>query len=141
MTTATIIQILWPLVCAVESSNNANAYNTAADAVGIAQITPIVVRQANKIVGWQRFTLEDRWSPERSYEIFATVVNDGLPKPRVVRARDWSISVVGPTLKDGALIWRCGADMKGKAGPGYWLLILKEIRDEHKGYGSKRGIR
>ena len=128
MTTPTLIAILWTAVCAVESTNNPLAYNASADAVGIAQITPIALRCAQRHAPEMMFTSDDRWSPARSEHIFATVLTAHLPKPRVVRARDGSISVVGPTLRDGALVWRCGADRTGKDGPRYWKKIEKEMK-------------
>lgn len=112
MTTATIIMILWPAICAVESSNNANA--TTCSAVGIAQITPICIREANRIVGCDRYSLEDRLSPERSEEIFEVTLSRHLP-------------TTSPTLRDGALVWRCGADRQGRGGARYWKKIQEEV--------------
>ncbi len=63
----------------VESRGNPFAYNKEEEAVGILQIRPIMLNHANEIVGYKRFSLEDRWCPEKSKEIFWVVQNDGNP--------------------------------------------------------------
>ena len=61
---------LWSAICQVESSGNPSAYNRTEQAVGISQIRPIVVDDLNRIFGEDTWTLEDRWCPEKSREIF-----------------------------------------------------------------------
>ena len=53
----------------VESRGNATAEGED-DEVGILQIRPIMVEEVNRIVGRQRFTLDDRLDPEKSREMF-----------------------------------------------------------------------
>lgn len=62
----------WKAVCQVESGNNPKAYRKSERAAGIAQIRPIMVKDCNRIKGGPVFTLEDRWSPVKSYEMFRT---------------------------------------------------------------------
>jgi len=63
-------EILLKSIIQVESKGNFNAYNENTDAVGILQITPIMLKHANKIVGYDRYKLDDRWNVEKSIEIF-----------------------------------------------------------------------
>jgi hypothetical protein len=54
-----------PLIAAiiqVESGGDTLAYNSKEDAVGCLQIRPIMVREVNRLVGKDSFTLYDRWS-------------------------------------------------------------------------------
>ena len=61
-------------IAQVESGGWAMAHNKSEDAVGILQIRPIMVREVNRILGSETFTLRDRWSPERSQDIFRIYV-------------------------------------------------------------------
>ena len=49
------------------------------DAVGFLQITPTCVKEANRILGKEQFTLEDRWSKERSVEMWHVIQNHHNP--------------------------------------------------------------
>ena len=53
----------------IESKGNPFAQGSKND-VGVLQITPICVKEANRILGYARFTLEDRFSHKKSVEIF-----------------------------------------------------------------------
>ena len=61
-------------VIMVESSDNDNAHNLSEDAVGCLQIRPIMVREVNRLLKRRgeerRYTLEDRWSRQKSIEMF-----------------------------------------------------------------------
>lgn len=57
----------------IESGGKEDAYNKKEEAVGILQIRPIMLRHANKIIGFEKFSLDDRWCKEKSIEIFWTV--------------------------------------------------------------------
>ena len=58
----------------VESAGNDSAYNSKEEAVGCLQIRPIMVREVNRILKKTgedyRFEMEDRWSREKSLEMF-----------------------------------------------------------------------
>lgn len=65
------------LACAfakVESNNNPQAQNHGC--VGWMQITPVCVKAANDIIGFDCFTLNDRWSISGSYAIFRVIMNE-----------------------------------------------------------------
>jgi hypothetical protein len=61
-------------VAAVESHGDPRAFNRDEDAAGIVQIRPIMLRDANRIMGRQRWSLSDRWNVEKSLEMFRLVV-------------------------------------------------------------------
>ena len=58
----------------VESEGNNSAYCAAEEAVGCLQIRPIMLREVNRILEIcnkaERYTLEDRWSRDKSIEMF-----------------------------------------------------------------------
>lgn len=57
-------------VIKIESNFNSKAYNKTEDAAGILQIRPIMVDEINRLLGFIKYTYEDRWSAEKSIEIF-----------------------------------------------------------------------
>ena len=54
----------------VESGGDTLAYNSKEDAVGCLQIRPIMVREVNRLVGKDSFTLDDRWNKAKSIQMF-----------------------------------------------------------------------
>ena len=72
----------------VESRGNHMAYNEREDAVGLLQIRPIMVREANRLLGEEAFTLADRWEPIESIDIFCTVMEYHNPQLDIDRAMD-----------------------------------------------------
>ena len=54
----------------VESGGDSLAYNSSEDAVGVLQIRPIMVREVNRILATDSFTLKDRWSKTKSIAMF-----------------------------------------------------------------------
>lgn len=72
----------------VESRGNQEAYNEREDAVGLLQIRPIMVREANRIAGEDVYTLEDRWDAEVSADMFQTVMQRHNPTLDIDRAID-----------------------------------------------------
>ena len=49
-----------------ESGGNPHAVGDGGRAIGVLQIHPIMVRDVNRILGYDRWTLEDRWSAAES---------------------------------------------------------------------------
>ena len=72
----------------VESNNNPNAVNHRENAVGLLQIRPIMIRQANMIVGEDIYTLFDRHDSIMSIAIFHTVMSELNPTLDIDRAID-----------------------------------------------------
>lgn len=62
----------------VESKGDSAAVGTKND-VGVLQITPILLDDANRILGEERYTLDDRTDREKSIEIFNIIQNHYNP--------------------------------------------------------------
>ena len=65
--------ILLDAIIKVESGGNAAAINSSENAVGILQIRPIMIAEANRLVGYEKYSLQDRTSPDISKEIWYMV--------------------------------------------------------------------
>ena len=77
-------------ICQVESGGNPRAINRKEDAVGIAQIRPCMVAEANRVLGRRKYGLGDRLSVERSWEIFRLYSRYYAPNgPEETWARNW----------------------------------------------------
>jgi len=88
------VERLWGAICQVESGGRANAVGDGGDSVGAAQISTIMVRDCNRIVGWQRWTNQDRLSPRRSREMFDVYMGHYVPNgTNETKSRCW---VAGP---------------------------------------------
>ena len=73
----------------VESGGNPRA--RSGSSVGILQITPICVKECNNILRTQKYSLSDRYNPEKSKEMFALIQNKYNPKHNIERAiRLWN---------------------------------------------------
>lgn len=74
----------------VESKGNPKAYNKVGDCVGVLQITPLLVKECNKILKEQkklkRFTLKDRWNEEKSKEMFVIIQEHLNPEHNIEKA-------------------------------------------------------
>lgn len=70
----------------VESNDNPKAINRRENAVGLLQIRPIMVRQANMIVGEELYELSDREDSLVSLGIFHTVMSELNPSLDIDRA-------------------------------------------------------
>jgi len=106
---------LWNGICLREGGGRINprAFNRAENAAGVAQIRPTCVRDVNRIAR-ARFTLTDRWSPQRSFEMFVAYTTHyvGLWAPPEHKARLWN----------GGPGWR-----RKQATVGYWLGVRKHM--------------
>ena len=82
----TDLDILFNAICKKESNFDAYAQGDFDEdgipqAIGIVQIHPCTIKEANRILGMSEYTLEDRWSVGRSAEIFRVCAHHWL-KPR-----------------------------------------------------------
>lgn len=75
------LAIIWQ-----ESKANPNPKYSDGESEGILQITPIYVKEANRILGKSEYTLHDRRSPLKSHEMFLVVQNYHNPKKDVKKA-------------------------------------------------------
>lgn len=89
----------------VESRGDPGAQN--GDQVGVAQIRPILVHDLNK--HGYNFTLEDRWCPEASFDMF----------------RAYTQLYEAWTTEDMARLWNGGPSMNGT--DNYWRLVEDAI--------------
>ena len=108
-------------VIMVESSGNDSAYNKREKAVGCLQIRPIMVREVNRQLRRAkvdlRYTNEDRWSRDKSIEMFVIIAegveSDGdIMKFCEIVARKWNGG---------------GRGHKKKATIKYWNKVNKEL--------------
>ena len=74
----------------VESRGDVNAHNVRENAVGVLQIRPIMVREVNRRLGEDKYTLMDRWDKGKSIEMF-NVIRETTPNPTNEKiARNWN---------------------------------------------------
>jgi len=105
-----------PLIAAiieVESGGDTLAYNSKEDAVGCLQIRPIMVREVNRLVGKDSFTLYDRWSKVKSIQMF------NILRSNIKEASNEKI----------ARVWNGGYN--GKNNPNtlkYWNKVKKQFK-------------
>jgi len=95
----------------VESSGRDSAYNASEDAVGCLQIRPIMVREVNRILRKQgdtlRFRMKDRWSREKSLEMFNIWREYHHPNSTdEVIARNWNGGPRGYEKESTIYYWR-----------------------------------
>ena len=67
------IDTLLNAVMAVESNFDTMAYNSKENAAGVLQIRPIMVREVNRLLGEDKYTLKDRWNKAKSIEMFNVI--------------------------------------------------------------------
>lgn len=79
-------------IALVESSGNPKAHNVGEDAIGLLQIRPGVVKDLQQ--AGHKYTLEDRWDPSKSREMFRLYIRLYAPK--------------GASWADVARIWNGG---------------------------------
>lgn len=75
------LAIIWQ-----ESKANPNPKHSDGKSEGILQITPIYVKEANRILGKSEYTLYDRRNPLKSHEMFLVVQNYHNPEKDVKKA-------------------------------------------------------
>ena len=113
---------LYAAIIQVESGGNPNAPDGKAGEVGIAQIRPIMVRECNRIVGAERWSLDDRKDPAKSREMFNTYIEH------------WQR---GRSLEWAARAWNGGPTWhKSKRQvyltSGYWRKVRAELKGEQR---------
>ena len=106
----------------VESEGNDSAYSKKEEAVGCLQIRPIMVREVNRILQIQKsdleYTLDDRWSREKSIEMFH-IVNGYHNK--------------NSTYEEIARAWNGGPNwFKKSLTKRYWKRVQKQLKKQQK---------
>ena len=97
----------------VESRYDTNAFNESEDAVGCLQIRPIMLREVNRVLRKETYTLHDRWDKVKSVEMFEIIssqVNRGKCKSFIefceVVARRWNGGRRGDRKKATIRYWQ-----------------------------------
>lgn len=91
----------------VESRGRADAVGDGGRAVGVLQIWPITVADANRILGRDEFTLADRLNPDRSRQIFYVITNHySAGCSDEVKARRWNSGPTGDRKACSLDYWR-----------------------------------
>ena len=104
-TTPTIQDSLIDAIIHVESRGDSMAYNAGEDAVGVLQIRPIMMREVNRLLKENKYTLADRWSKSKSIEMF-NVIKDHTTNPTNERlARNWNGGWNGYKKKSTLKYW------------------------------------
>lgn len=65
-------------ICIVESGGDASAVGDNGQAIGAFQIHPIMIAEANRLAGFDLWTLQDRWSLIKSRQICHQVLAERL---------------------------------------------------------------
>jgi soluble lytic murein transglycosylase-like protein len=111
------IDTLLNAVMAVESNFDTMAYNSKENAAGVLQIRPIMVREVNRLLGEDKYTLKNRWNKAKSIEMF-----------NVIR-----LHLKGASDEEIARTWNGGYN--GKNNPktlGYWKKVRKQFKNNFK---------
>lgn len=99
----------------VESGGNPRA--VSGNSVGIMQITPIAVKECNIILERQkskkRYTLNDRYSVEKSKEMFLLIMSRYNPTNDVEK---------------GIRIWNGGCNYSVRATNGYYKKVMRQMK-------------
>lgn len=99
----------------VESRNSPLAYNKKEEAAGVLQIRPIMIREVNRVVGYAKYSLSDRWNRESSIKIFMDIQAYHNP--------EWD-------LEKAARIWNGGPNGMNKSSTAfYWSLVKSKMED------------
>ena len=74
----------------VESKGDIKAHNISEDAVGCLQIRPIMLREVNRLLGYNKYQLSDRWNKVKSIEMFNVIKQNTTNPTNEKLARNWN---------------------------------------------------
>lgn len=100
------IDTLLMAVMSVESNFDSMAYNSKENAAGVLQIRPIMVREVNRLLGEDKYTLKDRWSKEKSIEMFNVIRSHTKNATDQKIARNWNGGWNGHKKKSTLKYWQ-----------------------------------
>ena len=92
-------------VMAVESNFDTMAYNEKENAAGCLQIRPIMVREVNRLLGEDKYTLKDRWSKAKSIEMFNVIRSHLKGATDEEIARTWNGGYNGKNIPQTMQYW------------------------------------
>ena len=99
------IDTLLNAVMAVESNFDTMAYNEKENAVGVLQIRPIMVREVNRLLGEDKYTLKDRWNKTKSIEMFNVIRSHLKGATDEQIARTWNGGYNGKNIPQTLQYW------------------------------------
>jgi soluble lytic murein transglycosylase-like protein len=100
------IDTLLNAVMAVESNFDTMAYNEKENAVGVLQIRPIMVREVNRLLGEDKYTLKDRWNKAKSIEMFNVIRSHTKNPTDEMIARNWNGGYNGHKKQSTLKYWQ-----------------------------------
>ena len=100
------IDTLLMAVMAVESNFDTMAYNSKENAVGVLQIRPIMVREVNRLLGENKYTLKDRWNKAKSIEMFNVIRSHLKGASDEEIARTWNGGYNGKNIPQTLQYWK-----------------------------------
>ncbi len=105
------IQLLIYSMIYIESRGNDSSYCKKENAVGCLQIRPVMVKEVNRFLRKMdktlRYTLDDRWSREKSIEMFKVWYNYRHSESTLeIIARSWNGGPRGPKRKSTLNYWK-----------------------------------
>lgn len=109
-TTETTIETLLDAIEWVESKGDVNAVGDSGEAIGAYQIHKIYVRDANRILGYDKFTYEDRWDRDKSRAMTSIVIQH-----------------YGDDIETMARSHKCPTKRYHESTKNYWYLVKKRL--------------
>ena len=100
------IDTLLNAVMAVESNFDSMAYNAKENAAGVLQIRPIMVREVNRLLGEDKYTLKDRWNKAKSIEMFNVIRSHLKGASDEEIARTWNGGYNGKNIPQTLQYWK-----------------------------------
>ena len=100
------IDTLLMAVMAVESNFDTMAYNSKENAAGVLQIRPIMVREVNRLLGKDKYTLKDRWNKAKSIEMFNVIRSHLKGATDEEIARTWNGGYNGKNIPETMQYWK-----------------------------------
>lgn len=114
-----LLDRLLPALEQQESRGDPYAYNARENAAGILQIRPIMVRDLNRLAGYEKYHLDDRFKPAVARQMCREYLTHYSRPARLNKQ---------PSLKDLARIWVGGPDGYKKASSKeYWDQVRKRL--------------
>lgn len=78
--------LMYEALVQVESEGDSLAVNKNSGAAGVIQIMPVYVAEANRLIGMERYKLDDRFNPVKSREMFEIIQAHHNPYYNVIKA-------------------------------------------------------